>query len=146
MHAKIPVKQDADEASHREHGEHREKMSDTLTQAIIGAAIEVHRNLGHGLIESIYEEALCHEFDLRGIKYQRQIGVDIVYKGKVIKGQRLDLLVEGEVVVELKSVSRLPEVATAQVLSYLKATGLKRALLINFGQPKLVEGVKRISL
>lgn len=121
-------------------------MSDTLTQAIIGAAIEVHRNLGHGLIESIYEEALCHEFDLRGIKYQRQIGVDIVYKGKVIKGQRLDLLVEGEVVVELKSVSRLPEVATAQVLSYLKATGLKRALLINFGQPKLVEGVKRISL
>ena len=104
------------------------------------------RNLGHGLIESIYEEALCHEFDLRGIKYQRQVGVDIVYKGKIIKGQRLDLLVEGEVVVELKSVSRLPEVATAQVLSYLKATGLKRALLINFGQPKLVDGVKRISL
>ncbi len=121
-------------------------MSDTLAQAIIGAAIEVHRNLGHGLIESIYEEALCHEFDLRGIKYKRQIGIDIVYKGKIIKGQRLDLLVEGEVVVELKSVSRLPEVATAQVLSYLKATGLKRALLINFGQPKLVEGVKRISL
>ena len=59
-------------------------MSDTLTQAIIGAAIEVHRNLGHGLIESIYEEALCHEFDLRGIKYQRQVGVDIVYKGKII--------------------------------------------------------------
>lgn len=121
-------------------------MSDTLTQAIIGAAIEVHRNLGHGLIESIYEEALCHEFDLCGMKYQRQVGVDIVYKGKIIKGQRLDLLVEGEVVVELKSVSRLPEVATAQVLSYLKATGLKRALLINFGQPRLVDGVKRISL
>ena len=129
-----------------ENTENTEKMSDKLTEAIIGAAIEVHRNLGHGLIESIYEEALCYEFDLRGIKYQRQIGIDIVYKGKVIKGQRLDLLVEGEVVVELKSVSRLPEVAIAQVLSYLKATGLKRALLINFGQPRLVDGIKRISL
>lgn len=88
-------------------------MSDLLTQAIIGAAIEVHRNLGHGLIESIYKEALCHEFDLRGISYQRQLGIDVVYKGKIIKGQRLDILVENEVVVELKSVSRLPDVAVA---------------------------------
>jgi GxxExxY protein len=121
-------------------------MSDNLTQAIIGAAIEVHRTLGNGLIESIYEEALCYEFDLRRIDYHRQVGIDVLYKGKVIKGQRIDLVVDKQVVVELKSVSRLPEVATAQVLSYLKATGLKRALLLNFGERKLVDGVKRISL
>lgn len=121
-------------------------MSDELTQSIIGAAIEVHRTLGNGLIESIYEEALCHEFDLQRIDYHRQVGIDVVYKGKVIKGQRIDLVVSREVVVELKSVSRLPDVATAQVLSYLKATGLKRALLINFGERKLIDGVKRISL
>lgn len=121
-------------------------MTDFLTHKIIGAAIEVHRNLGNGLLESIYAEALCFEFELRGIKCERQLGLDVIYKGKAIKGQRIDPLVEGMVVVELKSVLRLPEVATAQVLSYLKATGLKRGLLINFGVSKLVDGVKRISL
>jgi GxxExxY protein len=98
------------------------------------------------LLESIYEEALCLEFGLRGITFERQVDVDIVYKGHVIKGQRLDLLVAGEVVVELKAVSALPNMATAQVLSYLKATGLKRGLLINFSEARLVDGVKRISL
>ncbi len=121
-------------------------MSDFLTQKIIGAAIEVHRILGAGLLESIYEEALCREFQLRDIKFQRQVEVDVVYKGQIIKGQRLDLLVENEVVVEIKSLARLPEAATAQILSYLKATGLKRGLLINFGASKLVDGIKRISL
>ncbi len=121
-------------------------MRDPLTEKVIGAAIEVHRALGPGLLESIYEEALCFEFQLQGIPFQRQVELDVNYKGHVIKWQRDDLLVDKELVVELKSVSSLPEVATAQVLSYLKATGLKRALLINFGVPKLVEGVKRISL
>jgi GxxExxY protein len=119
---------------------------DSLTETIIGAAIEVHRTLGPGLLESIYEEALCIEFELRGIPFQRQVEVDVLYKGCVIKGQRIDLLVSGEVVVELKAVAALPDVATAQVLSYLKATALKRALLINFGVPTLVKGIKRISL
>ena len=119
---------------------------DALTHAVIGAAIEVHRVLGPGLLESIYEEALCHEFGLRGIRCERQKPVDVVYKDIVIKGQRLDLLVEGALVVELKSVSTLPEVAMAQVLSYLRATGLKRALLINFGEQLLKNGLKRISL
>jgi GxxExxY protein len=77
---------------------------------------------------------------------ERQVAVDVFYKGAVIKGQILDLLVEGEVVVELKAVSRLPEVAVAQTLSYLKATNLKRALLINFGEHRLVDGVKRLAL
>ncbi len=121
-------------------------MGDPLTEAIIGAAIEVHRHLGPGLLESIYEEALCIEMELRGIPFQRQLAVDVVYKERVIKGQKLDLLVGGEVVVELKSLAKVPEVATAQTLSYLKATGLKRTLLINFGAPRLIDGVKRLSL
>jgi len=117
-----------------------------LTQKIIGAAIEVHRTLGSGLLESIYEEALCIEFELRSIRFNRQVEIDVLYKGKIIKGQRIDIIVEGEVVVEIKSLSKLPDVSTAQVLSYLKATGLKRGLLINFGAKMLREGVKRISL
>lgn len=121
-------------------------MSDELTEKIIGAAIEVHRILGPGLLESIYEEALCVELQLRGINVRRQVEVDVNYKQHIIKGQRIDLLVGNEVIVELKSVARLPEVAMAQTLSYLKVTGLKRALLINFGEKKLVDGVKRISL
>ncbi len=102
--------------------------------------------LGPGLLEGIYEEALCHELLLRGMAASRQVNVDGVYKDRVIKGQRLDLLVEGQVVVELKSVKRLPEVAKAQALSYLKATNLNRALLLNFGEPRLVDGTSRISL
>ncbi len=121
-------------------------MSDLLTKKIIGAAIEVHRLLGPGLLEAIYEAALCIEFELRVIKYKRQVEIDVVCKGNAIKGQRIDILVEDEVIVELKAVTKLPDVAMAQTLSYLKATGLKRALLINFSERRLVDGVKRISL
>jgi GxxExxY protein len=121
-------------------------VADQLTEDIISAAIEVHRALGPGLLESIYEEALCHEFGLVGLAFQRQIAVDVVYKGHVIQGQRLDLLVENEVVVEIKSLRSLPEVATSQLLSYLKASNLKRGLLINFVEKQLTSGVKRISL
>ncbi len=121
-------------------------MSDPLTEKIIGAAIEVHRHLGPGLLESIYEEALCTEFDLRGIRYARQVEMDVVYKGRVIKGQRLDLLVENEVVVEIKAVTKPNiELITAQVLSYLHAAKLERGLLINFSVLRLIDGVKRIS-
>lgn len=121
-------------------------MSDDLTRKIIGAAIEVHKLLGSGLLESIYEEALCVELELRGIFVERQVGVDVLYKGHVIKGQRIDLLVEKEVILELKAVENVPDMATAQLMSYLKATGLKRGLLINFNKRKLVNGIKRISL
>jgi GxxExxY protein len=121
-------------------------MNDELTERIIGAAIEVHRMLGPGLLESIYEEALCVELRLREISFQRQVEIGVDYKGHIIKGQRIDLLVAGEVIVELKAVAHLPEVAVAQTLSYLRATGLKRALLINFSELKLVNGIKRISL
>lgn len=119
---------------------------DELTEKIIGAAIEVHNILGPGLLESIYEEALCYEFNIRDIKYQKQVECDIVYKGHTIKGQKLDLLVENEVVIEIKSLSKMPEVALAQTLSYLIATNLKRGLIINFGEKRLVDGIKRVSL
>jgi len=121
-------------------------VADHFTQQIIGSAVEVHRILGPGLLESIYEEALCHEFELRLLPYARQVAVDIHYKDKIIREQRLDLIVFGEVIVEVKSVRHLPEVSSAQVLSYLKATGFKRALLINFGTDQLRNGIKRISL
>lgn len=119
--------------------------SDPLTERIISAAIEVHRNVGPGLIESIYEEALCVEMQLRDMDYRRQVEIDVFYKGVTIKGQRIDLLVEKEVVVELKSVSRLHGVVFSQVLSYLKATGLKRGLILNFGENRLVDGIRRVA-
>jgi len=121
-------------------------MADVLTEQIIGAAIEVHRILGPGLLESVYEQALCHELRMRGIAFDQQVSVDVLYKDIRILGQRLDLLVERQVIVEVKSVRTLPEVAEAQMLSYLKATGLKRGLLINFGARLLANGVRRFSL
>ncbi|TAN38513.1 MAG: GxxExxY protein [Verrucomicrobia bacterium] len=121
-------------------------MSDPLTEQIISTAIEVHRHLGPGLLESIYEEALCHELTLKNIPFERQKEIDVVYKGRTIKGQRLDLLIQSGVVVEIKSVRHLEDVFVAQTLSYLKSTGLHRALLVNFGAARLVDGVKRISL
>lgn len=122
------------------------KMADDLTSQIIGAAIEVHTILGSGLLESVYELALCREFELREIPFERQVKVDVEYKGLIIAGQRLDLLVFNEVIVELKSQAKLSEFATAQLLSYLKSTGLKRGLIINFAENKLINGIKRISL
>jgi GxxExxY protein len=118
---------------------------DKLTQEIIGAAIEVHRALGPGLLESIYEAALCVELDLRGLNYARQVGIDVVYKNTVIKGQRIDLIVENQVVIEIKSLSKVPEIVLAQILSYLKSTGLKRGLIINSGEKRLVDGIRRVS-
>lgn len=98
------------------------------------------------MLESIYEEAICYEFELRKIAFQRQFEVDVICKGRIIKGQRIDLLVENAVILEIKSLSKLPEVATAQILSYLKVIGMKRGLLLNFGAVRLIEGIKRISL
>ena len=121
-------------------------MADELTEQIIGAAIEVHKELGPGLLESVYEEALCHEFQLQNIRHQRQVPVDIVYKGREIKGLKIDLLVENEVVVELKAVKLPTAVALSQTISYLKATKLKRGLIINFGESLLRNGIKRVSV
>ncbi len=121
-------------------------MEDQLTGEIIGAAIEVHRVLGPGLLESIYEGALCHEFEIRRLRFERQVSIDVVYKGHTIKGQRLDLLIDKRVVVEVKSVRVVPAVALAQLLSYLKASHLTKGLILNFGAARLVDGIKRVSL
>ena len=119
---------------------------DEITHSIIGAAIEVHKILGPGLLESIYEEALCKEFEFQDISYKRQIRINVTYKGHVISGQRIDLLVENEVIVEIKSLTKIPDIAIAQTLSYLRATRLKRGLLINFGASRIHQGIKRLSL
>jgi GxxExxY protein len=108
-----------------------------VTEKIIGCAIEVHRNLGPGLLESVYEEAMCVEFDIQGIHYQRQIVVPVNYKGRVIGDYRIDLLVEEAIVVELKSVERFDPVFEAQVLTYLKVTSKRVGLLINFNSKLL---------
>jgi len=117
-----------------------------ITEKIIGCAIEVHRNLGPGLLESIYEKALCHEFKLNKLKFVDQLSIPIIYKGVTLGEHRIDLLVEDEVVVELKAVDRLDPVFTAQLLSYLKLTKKKLGLLINFNVPILKNGIKRMIL
>ena len=102
--------------------------------------------LGPALLETVYEQALGVELRVQGIPFEQQVPVRVRYKDHLLKGQRLDLLVAGEVVVEIKSLQKLPNVAIAQVLSYLKATGLKRGLLLNFGKLQLTNGITRISL
>ena len=97
-------------------------------------------------MENIYETALCYEMNKAGLKVQRQVITDIRYKDMIIQGQRIDVVVNEETVVEVKSLKKLPDIATSQVLSFLHAMKLRRALLINFGQLKLIDGIKRISL
>lgn len=114
-----------------------------LTEKIIGCAIEVHRCLGAGLMEKTYEKAMCLEMDRRGIAYERQAVFPIVYKGTPISEHRVDLIVEKAVVVELKSVERFDPIYMAQVLTYLRCTGLRVGLFINFNGTVLRTGVKR---
>jgi GxxExxY protein len=115
-----------------------------ITEAVIGAAIEVHRHLGPGLLESIYEAALAFELSERGLAVERQKPVPLAYKGlKFDEGFRIDLLVAGEVVVELKCVDAVLPIHQAQVLSYLKLAGLRTGLLLNFKSPVLKQGIKR---
>lgn len=108
-----------------------------LSYAIIGAAMEVHRILGPGFLESVYEEALAHEFDLRGIPYQRQAKLAVRYKGIIAGEFRADFLVDGKVVVELKATKALTDGDEAQLLNYLKGTGYRVGLLLNFGSSSL---------
>ena len=118
----------------------------SLTEKIIGCAIEVHRTLGPGLLEATYESALCVEFELAGIKFQRQLAIPVTYKNHPIGDYRLDLLVDGLVVVEIKSVDRFDPIFEAQLLTYLRITGLKRGLLLNFNSRLLKDGIKRLVL
>ncbi len=117
-----------------------------VTERILACALEVHATLGPGLLESVYGEALAHEFDLRGIPYEKQKEVNLQFKGKEIGKHRLDFMVENEVVVELKAVETMHKIYEAQLLTYLRATGKKVGLLINFNGTRLKDGIKRLIL
>jgi GxxExxY protein len=120
---------------------------DPRTALIIGAAIEVHRHLGPGLLESAYEECLCHELHLRGLTFERQVSLPIAYKGIHLGcGYKIDLIVEHEVILELKTVEALLPVHEAQLLTYLKVSGKHVGLLINFNTAILTHGIKRLVL
>ena len=115
-----------------------------LTNEIIGAAIEVHRALGPGLLEKAYEECLCRELAVRDIRFERQKDLPVIYKGaKLDCGYQLDLLVEDKVVVELKAIEKLLPIHDAQLLTYLKLGGWQVGLLINFNVPVLKDGIRR---
>ena len=116
-----------------------------LSGIILDSSIEVHKILGPGLLESVYEICLCKEFDLRGVRYKRQVTLPIEYKGEELDADfRIDLLVGDEIIIELKSVEILHPVFEAQLLTYLKLADKRLGLLINFNVPRLIDGFKRM--
>jgi len=120
---------------------------DPLTRQVIGAAIEVHKALGPGLLESIYEECLCHELELSKLSFKRQVNLPLTYKGKSLKeGYRLDVLVDDSLIIELKAIEAIEPIHEAQLLTYLKLTELKRGLILNFNVPLMRDGIKRMVL
>jgi len=121
-----------------------DKRTDEMAHAVIGAAIEVHRQLGPGFLESVYEEALCVELTDREIFSERQKEIGVLYKERPIGKHRIDLPVGQSLIVELKTVEALAEIHKAQVISYLKATRLSLGLLINFNVPILRNGIQRL--
>jgi GxxExxY protein len=117
-----------------------------ITEQVIGACIEIHKQIGPGLLESAYEECLCYELSQRGIRFERQKPLPVKYKGVSLDcGYRLDLVVEGEIILELKTVESLLPIHEAQLLTYLKLSELTLGLLINFNVPVLKDGIKRIA-
>lgn len=112
-------------------------MADPQTYEIIGAAMEVHRELGHGFLESVYHDALCHELHIRGIPFLREVNYPVHYKGMRLPSiYRADLVCHDDIIVELKAIKTLTSADDAQLLNYLKASMLQRGLLLNFGGPK----------
>ncbi len=121
------------------------ERSDELSGLIIGAAIEVHKCLGPGLLESAYEECLCRELSLQGISFERQKSLPVTYKGIDLDcGYRLDILVENLVILELKAVEKLVPIHEAQLLTYLKLSDLWLGMLVNFNVPILRDGIRRV--
>ncbi len=117
---------------------------DSLTESVIGLAIEVHRTLGPGLLESAYEECLCFELKANDISFERQVALPVVYKAvKLDCGYRMDLVVDDRLVVELKTVEKILPVHEAQLLTYLRLSGIRTGLLLNFNTSVLKDGIKR---
>ena len=122
-------------------------QNDLLTEKIIGFAIEVHRHLGPGLLESAYEECLCYELTQSGLVFRRQVPLPVVYKGVHLDcGYRLDLVIEKQVILELKTVERLMPIHDAQLLTYMKLSGIPTGLLLNFNTAILKDGLRRLML
>jgi GxxExxY protein len=120
---------------------------DPVTEPIIGAAIEVHRVLGPGLLESVYERCLCHELEQRGIEFQRQAPLPVIYKGRSLDCDlRIDILIPGLVIVEVKAVQGILAIHEAQLLTYMKLARVSKGLLINFNERLLKEGLRRMKL
>jgi GxxExxY protein len=116
-----------------------------LTERVIGACIEIHRQLGPGLLESAYEECLCFELSQQGVQFERQKPLPVIYKGVRLEcGYRLDIVAENAVILELKTVEKLQSIHKAQLLTYLKLTGLTLGLLLNFNVPVLIDGIMRV--
>ena len=119
-------------------------LEGTLTKEIIGAAIEVHRNLGPGLLESAYEICMCHELNTRGIAFQRQVEIPVLYKGVSLDcGYKIDILVEDKVILELKAVEGILLVHEAQLLTYLRLSGKRVGFLMNFHVSRMTSGIVR---
>ena len=117
---------------------------DPLTEKIIGCAIEVHRRLGPGLLESLYESALCIEFEHSGLKFECQVLLPLAYRDRPIGDLRMDIVVEKSVILELKSVERIDPLFEAQLLTYLRLSGIRTGLLINSNSRLLHQGIKRL--
>jgi GxxExxY protein len=123
------------------------KREESIAKKVVDAAYTVHKILGPGLLEKVYEVCFCHELSKRGLKYQRQIDIPIVYDGTIFdEGLRLDVLVEEIIICELKAVDEMNPVWEAQILSHLKLTGKRLGFLINFNVPLIKNGIKRIIL
>ncbi|MBM4296417.1 MAG: GxxExxY protein [Deltaproteobacteria bacterium] len=123
------------------------QMRDPLTEKIIGCAIEVHRELGPGLLESAYEQCLARELSLNDVPFRLQVPIPVKYKGLLLDcGYRIDLLVDDQVILELKSIDKLLALHEAQLLTYMKLATISRGLLINFNVKRLVDGIRRFRL
>jgi GxxExxY protein len=125
---------------------HGDDATNKLTEQIIGCAIAVHRELGPGLLESVYERALCIEFVAARLEFKRQFGVPLYYKGELLSEHRPDLIVDERVIVEVKSVERLDPVHTAQLLTYLRVCRIRVGLLLNFHSAFVRRGIRRVML
>jgi GxxExxY protein len=132
--------------NHREHGAGplNEQRLGELTGLVIGAAMEVHRRLGPGFLESVYEEALSVEMELRRIPHERQVHLPLTYKGRDVGQGRVDFIVDRCLIVELKAVQAIGQIHRAQVISYLKSVGLTTGLLLNFNVKVLINGIHRV--
>ena len=120
--------------------------TNALTDRVIACAIEVHRELGPGLLESVYERALCIEFSAARIEFKRQVGIPLYYKGELLSEHRPDLIVAGRIIVEVKSVETLNPVHTAQLLTYLRVCLIRVGLILNFNSAFIKQGIRRLML